>query len=89
MAGVRPWIGGETPPGAAPSIRGEESGKLIRHRTQYILMQPKTAMLSLRLPPDVKEALERAAKDDRRSIASLIDKIASDWLKANGYLPRD
>ena len=46
-------------------------------------------MLSLRLPPDVKEALERAAKDDRRSIASLIDKIASDWLKANGYLPRD
>jgi hypothetical protein len=46
----------------------------------------KTNPLGVRLDPEVKEALERAAKDDRRSLSSLIDKILSDWLRERSYL---
>jgi hypothetical protein len=46
----------------------------------------KTSPLGVRLDPEVKSALERAAKEDRRSLSSLIDKILSDWLREHGYL---
>jgi hypothetical protein len=46
----------------------------------------KTNPLGVRLDPEVKAALERAAKEDRRSLSSLIDKILSDWLRERGYL---
>ena len=47
------------------------------------------AMLgSVRLPPEVKEAAERAAKDDVRSLSSLIEKLLTEHLKAKGYLPK-
>lgn len=45
-------------------------------------MASKTAPVSVRLPPEVKVALERAAKADTRSLSSLIEKILTDWLKA-------
>ncbi len=48
----------------------------------------KTTPLGIRLEPDVREALTRAAKDDARSISSLIAKILSDWLRERGYLPK-
>lgn len=44
-------------------------------------MAGKTAPVSVRLPPEVKAALERAAKADTRSLSSLIEKILTDWLK--------
>jgi len=50
-------------------------------------MAPKTLPVSLRLAPETKAALERAAKADHRSLSSLIEKILSDWLdsaKAKG-----
>jgi hypothetical protein len=42
--------------------------------------------LGVRLEPDTKAALEKAAADDRRSISSMIDRILIEWLRANGYL---
>ena len=36
-----------------------------------------------------KAALEKAAKDDLRSVSSLIEKILVGWLRARGYLPND
>jgi hypothetical protein len=48
----------------------------------------RTAPLGLRLFPSVKEALTKAAADDSRSVASLVEKILVEWLKAKGYLPR-
>jgi hypothetical protein len=35
----------------------------------------------------VKEALEKAAKDDNRSTASMAEIILMQWLREKGYLP--
>jgi hypothetical protein len=50
------------------------------------MAEPKTNSLGLRVSPDIKAALIKAAEDERRSMASLAEKILADWLKANGYL---
>lgn len=50
-------------------------------------MQQKSLPVSFRLPSDVKDALEKAAKDDVRSVSSLMEKIVTLWLRTNGYLP--
>lgn len=36
----------------------------------------------------MKDALERAATEDSRSVSSLIIKILTDWLRERGYLPK-
>ena len=38
------------------------------------------------MDPEVKEAAERAASDDRRSLASLIEKLLTDYCLEHGYL---
>jgi len=38
------------------------------------------------MDPEVKEAAERAASDDRRSLASLIEKLLTDYCREHGYL---
>lgn len=48
----------------------------------------KTTPLGIRLDEDVRSALARAAKDDARSMSSLVAKILSDWLRERGYLPK-
>lgn len=47
----------------------------------------KTANLALRIPPELKDALDRAAKEDRRSVSSLVEKVLADYLEAKGFLP--
>ena len=47
----------------------------------------KLPSLGVRVAPETKEALERAAKDDMRSLSSLVDKILVLWLREHGYLP--
>jgi hypothetical protein len=44
--------------------------------------------MSFRLPPDVKTAAEKAAAADSRSVASLVEKVLTEFLKANGYLKK-
>jgi len=46
----------------------------------------KSVTLGLRLDQDLKAALERAAKADRRTVSNLVEKIIADWLKANGFV---
>jgi hypothetical protein len=46
-------------------------------------MTLKTLPVSLRLAPETKSALERAAKADHRSLSSLMEKIIADWLENN------
>jgi hypothetical protein len=48
----------------------------------------QTTPLGVRTTPEVKEALKRAAEDESRSQASLIEKILKDWLREHGYLPQ-
>lgn len=49
----------------------------------------KTPSFGIRVQPETKAALERAARDDLRSVSSLIEEILVEWLRAKGYLPGD
>jgi hypothetical protein len=46
----------------------------------------KTDAISLRISPDVRQAIERAAADDQRSVSSLLAKIVTDWARRGGWL---
>ena len=50
------------------------------------IVQRKTAQVNLRITPSLKEAAERAAQDDQRSLTSLIEKLLNDHLRDRGYL---
>jgi hypothetical protein len=46
----------------------------------------KDAVYSLRLSQRVRNALQIAADEKHRSVASLLDDIITDWLETEGYL---
>jgi hypothetical protein len=46
----------------------------------------KSAPLGLRITPTLKEALEKAAKADSRSVASMAEVILTQWLEQHGHL---
>lgn len=46
----------------------------------------KSLPVSVRLPPEIKEAVEAAAKADIRSISSFIEKVLTDYLRQQGFL---
>jgi hypothetical protein len=48
--------------------------------------ETKTAQVNLRLRPSLKNAAEKAAADDHRSLTSLIEKLLNDHLRKKGYL---
>lgn len=58
---------------------------LVTHcQTDYIgRMAEKTARMALRLRPEIKDALERAARADGRSLSAMVERIAAEWLRAN------
>src|SRR4051794_24144634 len=47
---------------------------------------PRTAPTSMRIDPELRDALRRAARDDDRSASSLLDRTVRAWLKKRGYL---
>lgn len=49
-------------------------------------MTTRSASIGIRVQPDVKAAAEKAAQDDHRTLASLIEKLLTEHLKAKGYL---
>lgn len=48
----------------------------------------KSAALGFRIPEEMKAALEQAAKDDDRSVSSLVTIILRDWLRSKDYLQK-
>ena len=46
----------------------------------------KTAAISVRVDPAIKAAAKQAADDDRRTLASLVEKVLVEHLTKNGYL---
>ncbi|MDR6667238.1 ribbon-helix-helix protein, CopG family [Rhizobium sp. 1399] len=48
----------------------------------------KTAALSIRIDEEVKKALEKAAEQEERSIASYVERLLKSHLKEKGYLPK-
>jgi predicted HicB family RNase H-like nuclease len=49
-------------------------------------LMAKTSAISVRVPDDVKAAAEKAAAADSRSVASLVEKILTEYLRSNGFL---
>ncbi|SEN42378.1 hypothetical protein SAMN04489859_1006148 [Paracoccus alcaliphilus] len=49
----------------------------------------KGAPIGFRIDPEIKAALEAAAKADDRSVSSLVTIVLRDWLRENGHLPKD
>ena len=52
---------------------------------RYMARQ-KSKTLNLRIDPELKDAAEKAAADDRRSLTSLIEILLSQYLHKKGYL---
>jgi predicted HicB family RNase H-like nuclease len=48
--------------------------------------KPKDELLGVRIPAELKRALERAAIADERSLSGLVQKILLEWAKARKYL---
>ena len=46
----------------------------------------KDPALGIRLEPDEREALDRAAKADERALSAMGRKILVEWLRTNGWL---
>ncbi len=49
--------------------------------------QQRSAVIQVRTYPRIRRALEKAAKDDDRSISSFIERAITRELEATGYLP--
>jgi hypothetical protein len=46
----------------------------------------RTAAIGVRVLPEIKDAAEKAARDDNRSVASLVEKLLIAYLREHGYL---
>jgi hypothetical protein len=46
----------------------------------------KDAVYSMRMSSRIREALRRAARKERRTVASLLDKVIADFLQKEGFL---
>lgn len=47
----------------------------------------RNASIGIRTLPEIGDALRRAADERERSVSWLIERIAREWLEAEGYLP--
>lgn len=50
------------------------------------LTMTKTLPLGFRIEHEIKEALTVAAREDHRSVSSLVELIVAQWLRERGYL---
>jgi hypothetical protein len=50
------------------------------------VVMAKGSPIGFRIDPDIKSALESAAKADSRSLSSLVTMILKGWLEQRGYL---
>ena len=48
----------------------------------------KTEAISIRVEPDIKAAVKKAADDDRRTVASFVEKILVEYLEEQGYFKK-
>ena len=47
----------------------------------------RSAAIAVRVEPKIKQAAEKAASEDHRSVASLLEKLLVEHLRKTGYLP--
>jgi len=78
----------QTSAGACSINRRRPEKKMAVRRPGQIEEFPmsKTHPLGFRIEREIKEALVKAAKDDHRSVSSLVELVIARWLKERGYL---
>jgi|RhiMethySRZTD1v2_1073278.scaffolds.fasta_scaffold1925123_1 hypothetical protein len=57
------------------------------HNMRVAMRETKDKQYAFRLRPSVYDAGERMAEDQNRSLASILEKLLIDHLRAEGYLP--
>lgn len=55
-------------------------------RLSYSLPMPKSTMLNVRLPVEIRDALKQAAAAEQRNMSNLTLVILSRWLSKHGFL---
>ncbi len=50
--------------------------------------EARSTVVGAKVTPSLKLALREAAKDEHRTIGSMMERILADWLACNGYLDR-
>jgi predicted HicB family RNase H-like nuclease len=50
--------------------------------------KPRGHGVGVRFTPEVREALDRAAGEQRRSLSNLIEVATAEWLEREGYLKK-
>jgi hypothetical protein len=50
------------------------------------MIQRRSTQFNMRIDPVLKEAAEKAAADDRRSLSSLVEKLLTDYCREHGFL---
>jgi hypothetical protein len=61
---------------------------LKKSSTMQHMVRRKTEVFQMRLDLETKRAAQKAALDARRSLASLLEVLITDYLKARGYLSK-
>ena len=64
---------------ASPQIPPMPPGMVIY---DFPLEKPKTTMMGVRVPDEIKAKLERFAQMDDRNLTSLVTKILREWVEA-------
>jgi hypothetical protein len=59
----------------------------VMHNMRVAMRETKDKQYAFRLRPSVYDAGERMAEDQNRSLASILEKLLIDHLRAEGYLP--
>lgn len=52
----------------------------------FVAAARREASIGIRTKPEIRDALQRAAAEEDRSISWLVERITSDWLKEHGFL---
>lgn len=58
----------------------------VTHGTAMAKAKKVHPALNVRLEPAVRAALDKAAKQDARTVSSLVQKVLAEWLRAEGFL---
>ena len=60
----------------------------MNHKEIIMIDRPKRTLpgLTIRFDPEVKAAIEKAARDDKRSASSLVEIATIAYLREKGYL---
>jgi hypothetical protein len=67
-------------------------GAMLRKSTSKMVRKRRGTRkghgVGVRFTPEVREALDRAAGEQRRSLSNLIEVATAEWLEREGYLKK-